>query len=56
VALSEQLHKFLLANGLVPYAEMQTGLFEYNVVRDYMAQQNVLNYGIEGRIVDKPEN
>jgi len=56
VAMSEQLHKFLLANGLVPYAEMQTGLFEYNVVRDYMAQQNVLNYGIEGRIVDKPEN
>ncbi|OGD36637.1 MAG: hypothetical protein A2V45_01010 [Candidatus Aminicenantes bacterium RBG_19FT_COMBO_58_17] len=55
VALSEQLHKFLLANGLVPYAEMPTGLFEYNVVRDYMSRQNVLNYGIEGRIVDKPE-
>jgi 5'-nucleotidase len=55
VALSEQLHKFLLANGLAPYAEMETGLFEYNVVRDYMAQQNVLNYGIEGRIVDKPQ-
>jgi 2',3'-cyclic-nucleotide 2'-phosphodiesterase (5'-nucleotidase family) len=55
VALNEQLHKFLLANGLVPYAEMQTGLFEYNVVRDYMSQQSVLNYGIEGRIVDKPQ-
>jgi 5'-nucleotidase len=55
VALSEQLHTFLLANGLVPYAEMQTGLFEYNLVRDYMAQQCVLNYGIEGRIVDKLE-
>lgn len=55
VALSEQLHKFLLANGLVPYAEMPTELFEYNLVRDYMAQQNVLNYGIEGRIVDKLE-
>jgi len=54
VALSEQLHKFLLANGLVPYADMQTGLFEYNVVRDYMAQQKILNYGIEGRIVDQP--
>jgi 5'-nucleotidase len=55
VALSEQLHKFLLANGLAPYAEMRTGLFEYNVVRDYIAQQKVLNYGIEGRIVDKPQ-
>jgi 5'-nucleotidase/UDP-sugar diphosphatase len=56
VALSEQLHTFLLANGLEPYAAMPTGLFEYNAVRDYMARQGVLNYGIEGRIVDKPEN
>jgi 2',3'-cyclic-nucleotide 2'-phosphodiesterase (5'-nucleotidase family) len=56
VALSEQLHTFLLANGLEPYAAMPTGLFEYNVVRDYMARQGVLSYGIEGRIVDKPEN
>ena len=56
VALSEQLHKFLQANGLEPYATMPTGLSEYNVVRDYMARQSVLNYRIEGRIVDKPEN
>ncbi len=56
VALSEQLHSFLLAMGLEPYAAMQTGLFEYKVVRDHMAKQGVLNYGIEGRIVDKPEN
>jgi 5'-nucleotidase len=56
VALSEQLHKFLLANGLEPYAAIQTGLFEYKVVRDCMAQLGVLSYGIEGRIVDKPEN
>jgi 2',3'-cyclic-nucleotide 2'-phosphodiesterase/3'-nucleotidase/5'-nucleotidase len=56
VALNEQLHRFLLANGLAPYAEMQTGLFEYEAVRDYMAKLGVLNYRIEGRIVDKPEN
>jgi 5'-nucleotidase len=56
VALNEQLHKFLLANGLEPYAEMQTGIFEYNAVRDCMAGLGVLSYGIEGRIVDKPEN
>jgi 5'-nucleotidase/UDP-sugar diphosphatase len=53
VALSEQLHAFLLANDLIPYADMQTGLFEYNVVRDFMSRRRFLNYGIEGRIVDR---
>jgi hypothetical protein len=52
VALTEQLHKFLLANGLVPFASMETGLFEYNAVRDCMARLKVLNYTAEGRIVD----
>ena len=56
VVLNEQLHRFLSANGLEPYAEMQTGIFEYNAVLDYMAELGALNYGIEGRIVDKPEN
>jgi 5'-nucleotidase len=55
VALSEQLHGFLLTMGLEPYASMPTGLFEYNAVRDYMAGLGTLNYGIEGRIVDKPQ-
>jgi 5'-nucleotidase len=53
VALSEQLHAFLMANGLDPWAEMQTGLFEYNVVRDYMSGRRFLNYGVEGRIIDR---
>jgi 5'-nucleotidase/UDP-sugar diphosphatase len=52
VALTEQLHKFLLANGLIPLASMPTGLFEYNAVRDYMTRLNILNYTAEGRIVD----
>ncbi len=52
VALTEQLHKFLLANGLVPFASMQTGLLEYSAVRDWMSQLTVLNYTAEGRIVD----
>jgi len=56
VALNEQLHRFLSSNGLEPYAQMETGIFEYSAVRDYMAQLGVLRYGIEGRIVDKPEN
>jgi len=56
VALNEQLHRFLSSNGLEPYAQMQTGIFEYSAVRDYMAQLGVLSYKIEGRIIDKPKN
>jgi 5'-nucleotidase len=56
VALSEQLHSFLLAKGLEPFAAIPTGLFEYEVVRDSIVQLGILSYGIEGRIVDKPEN
>jgi 5'-nucleotidase/UDP-sugar diphosphatase len=53
VALSEQLHAFLLANGLEPLDHMETGLFEYNGVRDFMSERRFLNYKIEGRIVDR---
>lgn len=53
VALSEQLHSFLLANGLVPYAAIQTNLYEYNVVRDFMSARHLLGYRIEGRIIDR---
>jgi 2',3'-cyclic-nucleotide 2'-phosphodiesterase (5'-nucleotidase family) len=53
VALSEQLHKLLLAKGLTPLAALSTGQFEYNAVRDYMASQKILNYSIEGRVIDK---
>jgi hypothetical protein len=34
---------------------MSTGLFEYNAVCDHMAGLGTLNYGIEGRIVDKAQ-
>jgi hypothetical protein len=53
VALTEQLHKFLLANGLVPFSSQPTGLLEYNAVRDFMAWQKFLNYAIEGRVIDR---
>jgi 2',3'-cyclic-nucleotide 2'-phosphodiesterase (5'-nucleotidase family) len=52
VALTEQLHNFLNSMGLTPFASQQTGLFEYNVVRDYMAGKRILNYHAEGRIID----
>ncbi|MEW5901051.1 MAG: 5'-nucleotidase C-terminal domain-containing protein [Acidobacteriota bacterium] len=52
IALNEQLHKFLLADGLIPFADIQTGLLEYNLVKNYMAEQRFLNYTAEGRIID----
>ena len=52
VALNEQLLNFLQANGLVPSDTADTGLFEYNLVRDYMDKLNILDYSSEGRIVD----
>ena len=52
VALNEQLLNFLQANGLVPFQAIDTGLFGYNLVRDYMDTLNILDYSAEGRIVD----
>jgi 5'-nucleotidase/UDP-sugar diphosphatase len=52
VALNEQLLNFLQANGLDPFLTVDTGLFEYNLVRDYMDTLNILDYSSEGRIVD----
>jgi 5'-nucleotidase/UDP-sugar diphosphatase len=53
VALNEQLHRFLLAQNLMPFAEMSTGVFEYDAVRDFMAAQRLLNYRTEGRVIDE---
>jgi hypothetical protein len=52
VALNEALHDFLKANKLDPYASMETGLFLYNVVRDFMSERKVLEYRTEGRVID----
>jgi 5'-nucleotidase / UDP-sugar diphosphatase len=53
VALNEQLLAFLKANGLDPFQVLETGLFEYNLVRDYMHKLDHVDYRSEGRIVDK---
>jgi 2',3'-cyclic-nucleotide 2'-phosphodiesterase (5'-nucleotidase family) len=53
VALTEQLHRFLLANGLDPFVSISTGILEYNAVRDFMAGQKTLNCTIEGRVIDR---
>ena len=52
VALNETLHGFLVSQGIFPYAEMSTGLFLYNVVRDFMSDRKFLDYRSEGRVID----
>lgn len=52
IALSEQLVNFLKSMGLVPLQEIKTGLFEYNLVRDFMHKLRILFYRSEGRIID----
>jgi hypothetical protein len=52
VAMNEQLVSLLGSAGLVPLAEMETGLFEYNLVRDFMRRLRFLAYTSEGRIID----
>lgn len=53
VAMNEQLVSLLESAGLVPLAEEETGLFEYNLVRDFMHQLRFLAYTSEGRIIDR---
>ena len=52
VALNETLHGFLVSKGLIPYAEMPTGVFLYNAVRDFMSARKFLDYSAEGRVID----
>jgi len=52
VALNEQLVLFLSSIGMVPIKEVKTGLFEYNLVRDYAQKLRLLAYRSEGRIID----
>lgn len=52
VAITEQLLGFLRSLGVEPYGMIETGLFEYNVVRDYMRKLKILKYKSEGRIID----
>lgn len=52
VAMSEQVFNFLknlVGNSLV---KIDTGIFEYNAVRDYMRSLRFVNYTSEGRVKD----
>jgi hypothetical protein len=52
VAMNEQLVSLLGSLGLEPFAVEETGLFEYNLVRNFMRQLRFLTYTSEGRIID----
>jgi 5'-nucleotidase/UDP-sugar diphosphatase len=53
VAINEQVYKVLLT--LLPsLAKTDTGLFEYNLVRNYMKKLNHVGYEAEGRVIDEP--
>ncbi len=53
VAMNEQLVGLMESLGLVPFAEVETGLSEYTLVRDFMRQLKFLSYTSEGRIIDR---
>jgi 5'-nucleotidase/UDP-sugar diphosphatase len=53
VAMNEQLVDLLSSLGLVLLGEEETGLFEYNLVRDFMNKLKFLSYTSEGRIIDR---
>jgi 5'-nucleotidase/UDP-sugar diphosphatase len=55
VALSEKVFSYLknLVEPLgISLVSVQTGIFEYNAVRDYMKSLRFVNYKSEGRVVD----
>jgi 5'-nucleotidase len=52
VAMNEQLVRLLGSLGLEPHVEEETGLFVYNLVRDFMRQLRFLTYTSKGRIID----
>ncbi len=52
VVLDELLLNFLTSMNLLPFEEIETEMFLYNVVKDYMKKLKVLRYESEGRIID----
>lgn len=58
IALSEQVYEVLnqlvLAQLGVPLPKTDTGLFEYNLVRDYMKKLGHVRYAAQGRVIDAP--
>jgi 2',3'-cyclic-nucleotide 2'-phosphodiesterase (5'-nucleotidase family) len=58
VAINEQvynvLNRFVMDTFGVSLPKTDTGLFEYNLVRNYMKKLNHVGYEAEGRVIDEP--
>ncbi len=52
IVLDELLLNFLTSVNMLPFEEVETGMFLYDVVKDYMKRLKVLRYESEGRIID----
>jgi 5'-nucleotidase/UDP-sugar diphosphatase len=52
IAISNQVYNTLLGLGVTPASHTETGLFEYNLVRDFAHNLNHIRYQSEGRIID----
>jgi len=52
IALNEQIYKTLEGLGVTPYSVTETGLLEYNLVRDFVQGLNHVDYQAEGRVID----
>jgi 5'-nucleotidase / UDP-sugar diphosphatase len=52
IAMNEQLVNFISSLGMEPLGKLDTGLFLYSVVTDYMRKLIKLDYAPEGRIID----
>lgn len=53
IVLDELLLNFLTSMNLLPFEEIETGMFLYDVVKNYMKKLKVLRYESEGRIIDR---
>ncbi len=52
IVLDELLLNFLTSLNVLPFEEIETGMFLYDVVKNYMMKLRVLRYEPEGRIID----
>jgi len=55
VAITEQVYNVLAALVLPSITKTDTGLFEYNLVRNFMKKLVHVRYVAEGRVIDSPE-
>ncbi len=53
VVVNEQLYNMLVSLGMTPFGHVETGLLEYNLVKDYVAAKGTVRSVSQGRVVDR---